>query len=80
MEDYGKVDLVLDEYIIEHKVSRTSLSRKADVHYGQLLRYLENKMQKVDLNILSRICKTLNCQVGDIIKYTPPKAKEDETK
>lgn len=29
-------------------------------------------MQKVDLNILARICKTINCEIGEIIQYTPP--------
>ena len=29
-------------------------------------------MQKVDLNILARICKTINCEIGEIIEYIPP--------
>lgn len=72
MEDWGKVDLRLDEYLKEHNISRSSLSRNGQIHYKQLLKYCRNDMQKVDLNILARICKTINCTIEDILEYTPP--------
>ena len=72
MEDWGKVDLRLDEYLKEHNISRSSLSRNGQIHYKQLLKYCRNDMPKVDLNILARICKTINCTIEDILEYTPP--------
>ena len=72
MEDWGHVDLKLDEFMKKNNVSRSSLSRNAQIHYNQLLKYCRNDMQKVDLNILARICKTINCEIGEIIQYTPP--------
>ncbi len=74
-ENWGKVDLRLDEFIKKHSISRSSLSRNAQIHYKQLLKYCNNDMQKVDLNLLARICRTVNCEIGDIITYTPPKSK-----
>ena len=56
----------------KNNISRSSLSRNAQIHYNQLLKYCKNDMQKVDLNILARICKTINCEIGEIIEYTPP--------
>ena len=75
--EWGKVDLILDDYMKENGYSRSSLSRNSIIHYAQLLKYCENEMQKVDLNLLARICKALNCGVGDILKYTPPKKKNN---
>ena len=72
MEDWGHVDLKLDEFMKKNNISRSSLSRNAEIHYNQLLKYCKNDMQKVDLNILARICKTINCEIGEILKYTPP--------
>ena len=72
MEDWGHVDLKLNEFMKKNNISRSSLSRNAQIHYNQLLKYCRNDMQKVDLNILARICKTINCEIGEIIQYTPP--------
>lgn len=72
MEDWGHVDLKLDEFMKKNNISRSSLSRNAQIHYNQLLKYCKNDMQKVDLNILARICKTINCEIGEIIVYIPP--------
>ncbi|MFR8103738.1 MAG: helix-turn-helix domain-containing protein [Clostridia bacterium] len=73
MDEWGKIDLKLDEYLKAHSISRSSLSRNGQIHYKQLLKYCNNDMQKVDLNLLARICKTIDCEIGDIIEYTPPK-------
>lgn len=72
MEEWGEVNLRLDEFLKSHAISRSSLSRNAQIHYGQLLKYCRNDMQKVDLNLLARICKTIHCEIGDIIEYLPP--------
>ena len=34
MEDWGEVNLQLDEFMKAHKISRSSLSRNAQIHYG----------------------------------------------
>lgn len=72
MEDWGEVNLELDQFLKSRHISRSSLSRNAQIHYGQLLKYCKNDMKKVDLKLLARICKTVDCEIGDIIKYTPP--------
>ncbi len=73
MDDWGRVNLKLDQFLKEHNISRSSLSRNAQIHYKQLLKYCNNDMTKVDLNILARICKTINCTISDILEYEPNK-------
>ena len=73
MEEWGQVNLKLDEFLKSHKISRSSLSRNGQIHYKQLLKYCNNDMKKVDLNILARICRTIDCEISDIIEYDPPK-------
>ena len=73
MDEWGKVDLKLDEFLKEHHISRSSLSRNGQIHYKQLLKYCNNDMKKVDLNLLARICKTINCEISDIREDFPPK-------
>lgn len=72
MDEWGEVCLKLDEFLKKNNISRSSLSRNGQIHYKQLLKYCNNDMQKVDLKLLARICKTINCEIGDIIEYLPP--------
>lgn len=70
MRDFGKVDMTLDQYLKEHNISRSSLTRKADLQYSQVLKYCRNEVQKIDLSILAKLCTVLNCNIGDILKLT----------
>lgn len=70
MMDYGKVDVVLDSYLKSHKISRSSLTRKTELQYSQILRYCRNDVQKLDLAILAKLCTVLDCEIDDILKLT----------
>ena len=68
--DYGKVHVVLDSYLKSHKISRSSLTRKTELQYSQILRYCRNDVQKLDLAILAKLCTVLDCEIDDILKLT----------
>lgn len=70
MKDFGKVDMILDEYLKEHKISRSSLTRKTELQYSQVLKYCKNDVQKLDLSILAKLCTVLDCNIEDILKLT----------
>ena len=70
MENFGKVDIILDKYLKEHNISRSSLPRKTEFQYSQILRYCRNEVQKVDLTILAKLCTVLQCDIQDILQLT----------
>lgn len=70
MKDFGRVDMTLDEYLKKHKISRSSLTRKTELQYGQILKYCKNEVQKIDLSILAKLCTVLDCNIDDILKLT----------
>lgn len=70
MKDFGRVDVRLDEYLKQHKISRSSLTRNTELQYSQILRYCKNDVQKLDLTILAKLCTVLNCDIEDILKLT----------
>ena len=73
MRDYGRIDVVLDDYLKEHKISRSSLTRNTELQYSQILRYCRNDVQKLDLTILAKLCTVLDCNIEDILKLTKGK-------
>ena len=70
MKDFGKVDMTLDKYLKENKISRSSLTRKTELQYSQILKYCKNDVQKIDLSILAKLCTVLGCNIEDILKLT----------
>ena len=70
MENFGKVDIILDKYLKEHNIGRSSLTRKTELQYSQILRYCRNEVQKVDLTILAKLCTVLQCDIQDILQLT----------
>jgi len=68
MEKNSRVDIVLDRYLKKNNISRSSLTRKTGLQYSQILRYCRNDIQKMDLNILGKLCDVLNCEITDILE------------
>lgn len=49
--------------------------RKTELQYSQILRYCRNDVQKLDLDILAKLCTVLNCEINDILKLTKGKSE-----
>ncbi len=70
--DWGHFDIVLDEYLKIHNISKNKIASAANLQRSQLISYCKNQVQRPDLGVLARICCVLNCEISDIIKYCAP--------
>ena len=70
--DYGHVEIKINEYLIKNNISKNKLEKGANLGRGQLLNYCNNRNQRVDLAVISRICYALNCSLHDLLDYIPP--------
>ena len=52
----------------EKGISKNSLCRSTGLAYNALQRYCKSEIKRVDLDVLSRICVALNCEICDIFK------------
>ena len=66
----GKIIIKLDEYLKEHKISRSSL-KKGGLRYDTILSYCKNEVTRLDTDTLAKLCTTLNCKIQDIIEFVP---------
>lgn len=71
--EWGYFKIILDEYLKSRGIGRNKLAAMANLQKTQLLAYCRNKVQRLDLNVLARICLVLECTIDDIIQYVPPK-------
>ena len=70
--DYGKIEIHLNELIEKSGLSKNNVTNRANMQRTQLNNYCNKKIQRIDLDILTRLCYALDCSVEDILKYVPP--------
>lgn len=64
----------LDVMMAKRKMTLSQLSEKVDVTLANLSILKNNKAKAVRFSTLEAICRTLDCQPGDLLEYT-----EEET-
>lgn len=70
--EYGSIRLKLGELMEEQNISINKLAFRSEMQRTQLKAYRDNKVQRVDLAILSRLCYALDCDINDLLEYIPP--------
>ena len=48
-------------------ISKNSLCRMTGIAYNALQRYCKSEIKRVDLDVISRICKALECDISDLV-------------
>lgn len=76
---WGHFDIILEDYIKVHGISKNKLESAANLQRTQLIAYCKNEVQRPDLGVLARICYVLNCEISNILKYVPPTIKDNES-
>ena len=81
MEEYGNVRLKLKERMDSDGINRNTLARRIGVRFEVVDKWYRGDIEKLDLDILARICCVLHCTVGDLLEYQyePVKVEEKRT-
>lgn len=75
--NYGHIKIKLDELIKEQNISISKLAFRAEMQRTQLKSYIKGDIQRLDIDILSRLCYALDCSLDDILEYVPSPDKAD---
>lgn len=73
--EYGTIKIKLDELIEKKGISKNKLSHKAEMQRTQINNYCNNNITRLDIDVLSRICTVLDCEIGDLLEFVPPDNK-----
>ncbi|MCB6608452.1 helix-turn-helix transcriptional regulator [[Clostridium] symbiosum] len=68
LEDYPLYYVDIMSMMEKNNISKNSLCRMTGIAYNALQRYCKSEIKRVDLDVISRICCALNCDISDIIK------------
>ena len=69
MENFGQVVFKIDQVLAEKKISKNKLEKEAKLQRTQLNSYCNNKVRRIDLQTLAKICYALDCGIEDIMEY-----------
>ena len=73
LKNYGSTKIRLKEILQKKGISRNKLCSLVGANYDLINRYYNNSISRVDLDIISRFCYVLNCNINDILEYKPSK-------
>ncbi len=68
-QSYGAIVLHLRELMELRGVNRNQLASAIHVNFAVVDRWYQGKVEKLDLDILARICYVLDCEVSDLLEY-----------
>lgn len=69
LNQYGHIELKLKEVMDRRSISRNALARAVNTRFEVIDKWYQGHVEKIDADILARICYVLECTPGDIIQY-----------
>ena len=70
--EYGTIRIKLDEFLKTSGLSKNMLSHRAQMQRPQINNYCKNQITRLDIDVLSRLCTVLDCEIGDLLEFIPP--------
>lgn len=67
-----EIRLNLDRILLEkNHMKIPALQKLSGVNKNTLYAIYNNDITRIDLSVIARICRALNCQPGDLMTYIP---------
>lgn len=70
INDYGKITVHIKEIMESKGITRNFLAKASNTRFEVINKWYNGQVEKMDLDILARICYVLDCTPADIIKYS----------
>lgn len=62
------VYLRIMELLEEHKISKTRICKDLDLQRGNFNRYCRDDFQRIDTNLLIKLCEYFECNIADLLE------------
>ena len=72
---YGEIRINIKDYMDAKHITRNALARAIQTRFEVIDKWYNGHVEKIDADILARICYVLECTPGDIVHYTPSNQK-----
>lgn len=72
---YGYLILNIEQLLKEKEISKNKICKDLDIPRPNFNRYCQNRFQRIDANLICKLCHYLQCDIEDLITYVPPEDK-----
>lgn len=59
------------ELLEERKISKTTICRDLNLQRGNFNRYCRDDFQRIDANLIIKLCEYLDCNIEDLLEIIP---------
>ena len=76
--DYGKLTFHIEEILKERGISKNRICKDLDIPRANFNRYCRSDFQRMDANMICKICWYLKIDISKLIKYSRPEEPDEE--
>lgn len=69
VDNVSRLHMRITELLEENNISKNTLCKELDIPRSNLNRYCRDDFQRIDANLVCKLCEFFQCEVGDLIKY-----------
>lgn len=69
LNQYGSIEINLREIMDKKNITRNALARAINARFEVIDKWYNGHVEKIDADVLARICYVLDCTPADIIIY-----------
>lgn len=69
IKDYGKINFHVKEIMETKNMTRSKLSKLANVRFEVADKWYNGNIERMDIDVLTRICYVLDCSISDLMSY-----------
>ena len=65
--NYGHLELRIEELLKERDISKNTICKELDIPRSNFNRYCRNEFQRLDANLICKLCNYFECEMNEII-------------
>lgn len=66
---YGHLEPHIEELLKEKGISKNTICKELDIPRSNFNRYCRNEFQRLDAQLICKLCSYLDCGIEELIEY-----------
>ncbi len=65
-----RIHMRIVELLSEHEISKNQVCKDLDIPRGNFSRYCRDEFQRIDANLIVKLCDYFKCDISDLLELT----------